>query len=247
MKNMLEGKVVLISGSSSGIGAATAKLAQDYGATVVVHGREESDHLKAIAKELRADYIFCNVADFKAVSEAVSKVIKKHKKIDALINCAGIALPGTLYDLGDENWLETYQVNVLGTVHFCQAVVPFMKKAAKGRIVNISSIRGHATTSSNSRLAYTASKASIVALTAALAKDLAPEITINAVSPGFVQTGMAKLWTESVLKQVKTALLGRTADPSEIAEVLLFLVSDRASFITGQTILVDGGYMIAGK
>ncbi len=249
MKNMLEGKVVLITGSSrpNGIGAATARLAKTYGADVIIHGRDESEKLKNLAKELDCSYIVCDITSGKEVEKAVNEVVKKVNRIDVLINCAGIALPGQLLEADDKSWLETFQVNVLGTIHFCQAVVPLMKKQGSGRIVNIASIRGHSVTSSNNRLAYTASKSAIITLTAALAKDLAPNITVNAVSPGFVNTDMTKLWTQRVWDQAKNALIPRTADPKEIAEVLLFLASDKASFITGQTITVDGGYTISGK
>jgi len=171
----------------------------------------------------------------------------KTKKIDGLINCAGVVKPKPFLESEDENWLTEYKVNFLGTVHFCQAIIPQMLKNKYGRIVNIASIRGHSATSTARGMSYSASKAAIVNLTASLAKEYAPDIAVNAVSPGFVQTEMSKTWNETVWNQAKSSLLKRTAQPSEIGEVLLFLVSDRASFINGQTILVDGGYTISGK
>ena len=123
--------------------------------------------------------------------------------------------------------------------------IPQMQKNKYGRIVNIASIRAYEFASG--RPVYSASKAVIVNLTAVLAKEFAPDISVNAVAPGFTETSMAKTWDEEVLKQVKSALLGRSAQPKEIAEAILFLASEKASFITGQTILVDGGYSISGK
>ena len=120
-----------------------------------------------------------------------------------------------------------------------------MQKKGSGRIVNIASIRGYGITSS--RAAYSTSKAAIMNLTCTLAKEYAPMIAVNAVSPGFTRTDMAKTWSEQVWEQVKTSLLNRVGEPEEIAEAICFLASEKASFITGQSILVDGGYSIAGK
>lgn len=242
---MLEGKVILITGSSRGIGAATAKLAKDYGASVVLHGRTESDELKKLAQELDTQHIACDVTDEKAVKKAVDQVLSKQGKIDVLVNSVGIATSKLFLEATSEIWLDLFKVNVLGTVNFCKAVIPAMQAAEYGRIVNIASIRGHS--ESAGKPAYSASKAAIINLTTTLAKEFAPHIAVNAVSPGFTNTEMTQHWTEAVWAQTKTALTGRVAEPGEIGEAILFLASDRASFITGQTILVDGGYSISGK
>ncbi len=242
---MLKDKIILITGSSSGIGAATARLAKEYGAIPILHGKTKSEELKSLAKELNCEYIFCDVANKEAVESTVAKVLQKIKRIDILVNSAGIAIGRGLLELTDEVWLEVLRVNVLGTAHFCQSVIPQMQKNKYGRIVNIASIRGFPVGSSS--VAYSASKAAIVNMTASLAKQFAPDIAINAVAPGFTQTKMAETWGDRIWAQVKSALLGRTAQPKEIAEAILFLASDKASFITGQTIIVDGGYSISGK
>jgi 3-oxoacyl-[acyl-carrier protein] reductase len=251
MKQMLQDKVILITGSSRGIGAATARLARQYGADVVVHGKTKSPQLTEIAKELNALAITADVGDKQAVEKAVAQVIKTKGRIDILVNSAGKMTPKHLIkpflELDDATWADIYQTNILGSVHFCQAVIPLMQAAGKGRIVNISSVRGHDALSSSRSVPYSSSKAAIKNMTAALAKEFAPTIAVNAVSPGFTETDIAQTWNETVWNQVKTALLGRTAQPQEIAEAILFLASDRASFITGQTLLVDGGYAISGK
>ena len=242
---MLKDKVVLITGSSSGIGAATARLAKEYGATVILHGRTESEKLKEVALQLKSAYIFCDVADKHAVDLEIKKILKTVEKIDVLINCAGIAPRPSFMESTDDVWLDVFKVNVLGTVHFCQAVIPIMSKAKGGRIVNIASIRANIGTSGKS--VYGATKAAIVNLTAVLAKEFAPDIYINAVSPGYTDTPISKNWDEKVWSQVNKALVGRIGQPKEIAEAILFLASDKASFITGQTIIVDGGYSISEK
>ena len=245
MDTMLKDRVIFIAGSSRGIGAATARLAKEYGATVALHGHNDSEHLQALADELHCKKYICDVTDRQAVETTINQVVQEYGKIDALINCAGITNRAKFMESTDELWLEIFKVNVLGTVHTCQAVIPHMQKAKYGRIVNIASIRAHGATSG--RPSYSASKAAIMNLTAVLAKDLAPDILVNAVSPGFTETDMSKTWDDAVWKQVKSALLQRVGQPKEIAEMLLFLGSDRASFITGQTFLVDGGYSLSGK
>jgi 3-oxoacyl-[acyl-carrier protein] reductase len=244
----LKNKVIIITGSSrDGMGASAARIASKRGATVVLHGRTETDELKALAKELQSEYVLCDVTDKSAVEVAVAKVIEKTGKIDALINCAGMAAAAPFLESDDEHWLDVFKVNVLGTVHFIQAVAPHMLKAKSGRIVNVSSIRGIESMASSRITAYSASKAAVNNLTSALAKEFAPHIAVNAVAPGFTKTHMSKGWTDAVHAQVKTALLQRAAEPEELAETMVFLASDEASFITGQVLVVDGGYGIAGK
>ena len=125
---MLENKIILITGSSSGIGAATARLAKEYGATVILHGRTESEELKKLAKELDCEYIFCDVADKEAVDKAVKDILKQVKRIDLLVNSAGIGPRATFLETADSLWLDVFKVNVLGTTHFCQAVISQMQK-----------------------------------------------------------------------------------------------------------------------
>lgn len=243
---MLKGKNILITGSSSGIGEATARLAKEYGAMPILHGREESEKLKSLARELSCEYIFCDVSNKESVESEVVRILQKIGKIDILVNSAGIAPSQEFLESTDEHWMEVFKVNVLGTTHFCQAVIPQMQKNKYGRIVNIASIRGYPITSGNA--AYSASKAAIVNITASLAKKFAPDVAVNAVAPGFTDTPMSKTRIDSkVMEQAKSSLIGRVGQPKEIAEAILFLASDRASFITGQTILVDGGYSISGK
>lgn len=244
---MLEGKQILITGSSSGIGAATAELAKEYGAKVILHDRDDNEHLRHLADRLDAKYIVCNVAEKNSVKISVDELLDEIRHLDALINCAGIVKPIDFLKTEDWDWQNMFNIDLLGTVHFCQAVIPSMQKRKKGRIVNIASLRGHPATSSFRDMPYSVAKAGIITLTSALAKNFAPDIAVNAVSPGFVDTPISKTWNRDVWKQVETSLVQRVAKPKEIAEVLLFLASDRASYITGQTIIADGGHTIAHK
>jgi len=239
---MLKNKVILITGSSSGIGAATARLAKEYGAIPILHGKTESEDLKNLAKELNCEYIFCDVSDKSSVEKVVKNILFKLKRIDILVNSAGIAPRAAFLEETDEFWLSVFSTNVLGTVHFCQSIIPEMQKNKYGRIVNIASIRAY--TGTTARPAYSASKAAIVNLTAVLAKEFAPDICVNAVAPGYTETPISSNWDKKVWDNVNTALLGRIGQPKEIAEVILFLASDKASFITGQTIIVDGGISV---
>lgn len=248
MKDPLGGKVVFITGSARGIGAATARLAHQRGATVILHGRTDTAPLKKLSKELGGAHTTTfDVSDKAAVEQGIREIVEKVGRIDVLVNSAGIAIPMPFLETDDAHWINQFSVNVLGVVHACQAVIPHMKHNKYGRIVNVASIRGHQVAASNRNLAYSTTKAAIVNLTASLAKELAPEIAVNAVSPGFINTDMAKGWDEALRQKVGTALVGRVAEPIEIAEAILFLASDAASFVNGQTLVVDGGYTIAGK
>ncbi len=247
MDQQLKDKIVLVTGSSRGIGAETARLAVQHGARVIIHGKTDSADLNKIEKGLGAMKIICDVGQKQEVKKQIKRVVEIFGRIDGLVNSAGIVKPKPFLETEDEDWLEEYRVNVLGTIHFCQAVLPYMRQQKSGRIVNISSIRGIPSLATARGISYSTSKAAIVSLTASLAKEFAPDIAVNAVAPGFTETGMTNTWNDAVWKQAKSSLLGRPAIPGEIAEALLFLLSDRASFITGQTILVDGGYSMSGK
>jgi 3-oxoacyl-[acyl-carrier protein] reductase len=241
-------KVLLITGASrGGMGAAAARLAHKRGGTVIVHGHTENDELLQLAKELGCNYVACDIADKIAVDKAIEKAVGFHKRIDVLINAAGLAASQPFLESEDDHWEQMYRVNLLGTVHMCQAVIPYMLKQGSGRIVNVSSTRGHSTLASNRITAYSAAKAAVINLTASLAKEFAPTIAVNCVSPSFTLTHMSQTWTDKVREQAKTSLVGRAAQPEEIAEPMLFLASERAGFITGQDLLVDGGYELAGK
>ncbi len=231
---MLNGKTILITGSSQGIGAATARLAKKYGATVILHGRTESENLRKLSRELNASYIFCDVGNDGQVNSAS----KNLPQIDILINNAGISISKPFQELTTSDWLDTWNTNVLGSVNFSKVVIPQMMDRKMGRIINISSIKGFP--SNAGRAAFAASKAALITLTASMAKELAPHnILVNCVAPGYTETETSKAsWTDRIYALIKETPLGRAAQPEEIAEAILFLASDKSTYITGQTIRV---------
>jgi 3-oxoacyl-[acyl-carrier protein] reductase len=236
-------KTILITGSSRGIGAETARIAKKRGAKIILHGSQESASLKQLSLELSSPYLVFDVGD----RVATHKEIDQAGPIDVLVNSAGIVVPKPLLELTESDFLPEFRTNVMGTLFASQAVLPSMEKRKTGRIVNVSSIRGIPELSATRGSIYSMTKVSITSLTVALAKEFAPYVTVNAVAPGFTETDMAQTWNDTVRLQAASNLLQRPAQPDEIAECILFLASDRARYITGQTIIADGGYMIAGK
>jgi NAD(P)-dependent dehydrogenase (short-subunit alcohol dehydrogenase family) len=234
-------RTVLIAGSSRGIGAAAARLEAAAGSQVILHGRTESEALKKLSADLGAPAFSCDGQDANAVNAMINEVTDRGYVPDALICTLG-AVKETDAMTGDtEVWLEEYRSNVLAPVNFIRAVAPLMLAKGGGRIVTVSSIRGRDNLASPEVTGYSAAKAALENVTVSFAKALAPTITVNSVAPGFVLTDMAETWSDEVRKEVRANLLGRAGEPEEIAALLSFLVSDSASFITGQTILADGG------
>jgi 3-oxoacyl-[acyl-carrier protein] reductase len=242
---MLKGKNILITGSSSGIGAATARLAKQYGANVVLHGKTESEKLVALAEEIDCEYIICDVGNKEEVDREIRKLSEKEIKIHCLANVAGAVAGKHFMDTTEEDWISSYKTNVLGIVYMCQALIPGMQSEKYGRIVNIGSVRAYPQGTLSSRLPYSASKAAVLNITAALAKEYAKDgITVNSISPGGINTEIAKSWDEATLKRNSDVLLGRIGEPNEIAEAICFFLSDKGSYSTGQDFVIDGGYLI---
>lgn len=231
---------ILVTGSSRGIGLAIAKLAIRDGFDVILHGKSESKELIENSATLSSKYIVFDVSVENQVKSAVSEV----SDLYALVNSAGVNISKSFLNLTDSDWKKIYDVNVFGLVNVVRHFSPIiLSTSGIGKIINIASVKGYSSTVG--RLGYASSKAAVMNITAGLAKELAPDILVNAVAPGFTMTGMTEsTWGDRIKKQVDSILLRRMAYPEEIAETVLFLLSSKCSYTTGQTLFVDGGFSI---
>lgn len=243
---MLKGKVALVTGAGKGIGCEVAKTLASYGATVVLNYAHSKDAAEEAANEIKAaggnaTTYGCDVADFEAVGEMIKTITKEQGSLDILVNNAGITKDNLTMAMSEEDFDAVIQTNLKGTFHCMRHVTRPMLRQKGGRIINISSIVG--LTGNAGQINYSASKAGVIGMTKSLAKELgAKGVTVNAVAPGFIETDMTKVLKD----EVKDAMMGqiplkRFGSTKDIAETVAFLASDKASYITGQVISVDGG------
>ncbi|MCX5642325.1 MAG: 3-oxoacyl-[acyl-carrier-protein] reductase [Candidatus Omnitrophica bacterium] len=251
---MLKGKTALITGSSRGIGKAIALALAGEGANIAVNyvadaeGKNRDDAEKVREEVLRLgcdSAIFeCDVSNFQKVDATIKEVLSKFKKIDILVNNAAILRDKTLKKMSQTEWQSVIEINLTGVFNCCRAVIEPMIGNGWGRIVNLSSISGQVGFFGQTN--YAAAKAGVMGFTKSLAREVASKnITVNAIAPGMVETEMAKQIPENVRQEfLKQIPIGRFALPGEIAELAAFLVSDKASYITGQIIHIDGGWFM---
>lgn len=235
-------KTVLITGGSRGIGKAIAESFAESGATVIVTFKNAIDEEYFDSKNIR--HFKCDVSDGKSVQEMVDAIIKDHSKIDVLVNNAGITKDGLLMRMSEEDWESVIDTNLKGVFNMTKAVTRGMMSKRYGKVVNITSISG--VMGNPGQANYSASKAGVIGFTKAVAKELASRsININAVAPGFIETEMTDKLTEEVKQNYLNSIpLKRFGSGSEIANVVKFLASDEAGYITGQTLIVDGGILM---
>jgi 3-oxoacyl-[acyl-carrier protein] reductase len=239
-------KIALVTGGSRGIGRAIATELAKQGATVVISyaGNETAanETVKAIVDAGgKASAKKFDVCDSDACSAAVDDIVKTHGKIDVLVNNAGVAIDGLIMRFKDEDWDKTLDTNLKGAFCLIRAVSRPMMKQRAGSIVNISSVVGEMGNGGQS--AYAASKAGLIGLTKSVAKELSSRnIRVNCVTPGFITTDMTAALNDELKKKMSEAIpLGRIGEAHEIAQAVSFLASDRASYITGETLKVNGG------
>lgn len=242
----LKNKVAIITGSSRGIGKAVAILFAKEGAKVVINCKDQTEEAKKVVSDIgknKAIFIQADVSKEKDVKRLVAETIKKFGKIDILVNNAGIIFREGDWKSSEDIWHATMNINLTSAWLMIREVAPIMTKNGSGSIVNISSIYGFL--GAASVLAYSSAKGGIITMTKAFAKELAPNIRINAVAPGNVMTDMTKEAGEKLIKFFEQQTpLRRSAESDEIAKAVLFLASDDASFITGELLVVDGGYSL---
>ena len=242
-------KVALVTGASRGIGRAIALRLAKMGYAVAVCYHTAGDRAQELVEQLRAEgaaaaAFSCDVSDGNAVAAMVNAVVEQLGEISVLINNAGIAQQKLFTDLTVEEWHRMIGVHLTGTFHTCRAILPSMLRRHDGVIINISSMWGQI--GGSCEVHYSAAKAGVIGLTKALAKEVGPSgVRVNCVAPGVIQTDMMKNFDEETLHSLaEDTPLMRLGTPVDVASTVAFLVSDEASFITGQVIAPNGGMVI---
>jgi len=245
----LAGKTALVTGASRGIGREIAIELAKQGANVAVNyagseskANEVVDEIKALGKEAFA--IKCDVSNSDEVASMVKETVERFGKLDILVNNAGITKDNLLMRMKEEEWDDVININLKGVFLCTKAVTRQMMKQRMGRIINIASIVG--VSGNPGQANYVAAKAGVIGLTKTTAKELASRnITVNAIAPGFITTDMTDKLTEDVkTEMLKQIPLARFGEPKDIAKVTAFLASDDASYMTGQTLHIDGGMVM---
>ena len=248
MKGFFMKKKVIITGASRGIGRSSAIAFAEAGDAVVLGYRSSEEQASSLAKELRkrgAEVLplYVDVSNTASVKLFFEKAFLHFGRIDVLVNNAGIARQQLLTDVTDEDWKEIMETNAGGVFRCCREVVPYFLQHHSGCIVNVSSMWGISGASCES--VYSASKSAVIGFTKALAKELGPSgIRVNCVAPGVIDTDMnAALSAETKTELADMTPLGRIGRSEEVANVIRFLATEEASFVTGQTLTVDGGFL----
>ncbi|RUM31857.1 MAG: 3-oxoacyl-[acyl-carrier-protein] reductase [Aquifex sp.] len=246
MEIQIRDRVSLVTGSTRGIGRAVAEKLASAGSTVIITGTS-GERAKAVAEEIsqkhgvKAYGVEMNLLSEESITKAFEEIYSLVEGIDILVNNAGITRDKLFLRMGLQDWEEVLKVNLTGTFLVTQNSLRKMIKQRWGRIVNISSVVGF--TGNVGQVNYSTTKAGLIGFTKSLAKELAPRnVLVNAVAPGFIETDMTAVLSEEIKKKYKEQIpLGRFGSPEEVANVVLFLCSDLASYITGEVIHVNGG------
>jgi 3-oxoacyl-[acyl-carrier protein] reductase len=240
----LENKVALITGAARGIGYETARKFIDEGATVIIadiNGEAVKTSAAELSKSGRAEGVILDVTNFASVHQTVDRLIQSYEHIDILFNNAGITADAQLVKMTEEQFDRVIAVNLKGVFNCAHAVAPHMIQHGFGRIINMSSIVAH--NGNFGQTNYVATKAAVIGMTKTWARELGPKgIKVNAVAPGFTLTEMIKSVPEKILTSLSEKTpVRRLGEPGEIADAVLFLASEEASYINGTVICVDGG------
>ena len=246
---LLDGKTALVTGASRGIGRAIALCLAAEGARVAINyagNVKAAEEVKASIEAAGGTAILCqaDIADSTAVEAMIADVVKEFGTIDILVNNAGITRDTLLMRMKDEDFAKVLDTNLKGVFYCTKAVAKLMMKKRAGRIINMASVVGLVGNAGQTN--YAAAKAGVIGFSKSAAKELASRgITVNVVAPGFIGTDMTAGLPESVKEKMLTDIpLGRMGEPEDVANAVLFLASDQASYITGQVVNVDGGMVM---
>lgn len=248
MATLAKNSVAIITGAGRGIGFEIAKQLAEAGACVGIIDVSDADLGHSVGKlankECQALGLKADVSNPDQVKRAIEKALQYWGRIDILVNNAGICPMTQVTDITPQEWDQVLAINLKGTFLCSQAVIPIMRSQHSGKIINIASSAGQMGGIAVG-LHYSASKAAILGLTKSLARMLAPEIQVNAISPGTTESEMTRGWDESTVQNIVRQIpAGRLGRPSDVAAAVLFLASQEAGFITGQTINVNGGLVM---
>jgi 3-oxoacyl-[acyl-carrier protein] reductase len=242
----LKRKVAIVSGGSRGIGRACCLALAREGATVVFtysRSHKEAEALAAELKSLKADHLCVrlDVKDFTQCKYVIDKTIKRFKKLDILVNNAGITIDKPLFLMSNEEWSKVLDTNLNGTYNMTRAAITPLLKQKSGSIISMSSVSGISGTAGQTN--YGASKAGIIGFSKSLAREAAPfNVRVNVIAPGFINTDMVRQMNADTRKKYLATIPMKTfGEPSDVAELCVFLASDKSKYITGEVVKIDGG------
>ncbi|NWG02524.1 MAG: 3-oxoacyl-ACP reductase FabG [Syntrophaceae bacterium] len=243
---LLKDKVAIVTGGTKGIGKAICLLLAEEGASVIANFSKDVEAAEDLMSEAKSKGLSiglfkADITQFDQVKEMVEETFAQYGKIDILVNNVGVVRDNFLMLMSDEDWDSLLRTNLTSLFYCCKTVIRKMIPQRRGKIINISSISGILGTSGQTN--YAATKGGVISFTKSLARELGPlNIHVNAVAPGLIESEVvSKMPKEKVEAIIKSSSLGRVGKPEEVAQAVLFLASERSDYITGQTIVVDGG------